>query len=138
MHEPVAKENMADTQPERIRPRLLLGRQRFDAFLLRLDHRDRPAVDVEQHIIDKPTRHVLEVRPEIEIGREDLFGNSLLADDVFPPPGRIRQKPPPRRLQQLVDSDPGLGFGRHVSWLVKEEGGRTYGRSLRQVGRGTV
>ena len=104
---------MADTQPERIRPRLLLGRERFNSFLLRLDYRDRPAVGVQQHVIDKPTRHVLEVRAEIEIGCEDFFGNPLLADDVFPPPRRIRQKPPPRHLQQLVDRDPGLGFGGH-------------------------
>jgi hypothetical protein len=86
MHEPVAQENMADAQPQRIRPRLLLRRERLSALLLRLDHRDRPAVGIEQHVIHKPTRHALEVGPEIEIGREDFFGNPVLTDDVFPPP----------------------------------------------------
>jgi hypothetical protein len=38
----------------------------------------------------------------------------MLADDVFGLTLRVRQKPPARFLEQFVDANSRLGFGRHV------------------------
>ena len=65
-------------------------------FFLRLDHRDRSAVAIEQHVVDETLRRVFEVRAEIKIRRKGLLFRPVLADDLFTPALRIGQKPPAR------------------------------------------
>ena len=103
MNKPVAKKNMADAQSGSVSPGLLLGGKRINAFLLRLDHGDGPAVDVKPHVIDKAVRRGFEVRAEIQVRGEDFLFRPVFADNIFPPTLRVRQKPPARRLQEFVN-----------------------------------